>query len=202
MFRPPRLHATRVRLFRNPWLELTTLTPFPVFFSVWFPIVLFAFVAACRTETLSVLALGFPCGLLTWSFFEYVVHRYIFHLELKSRVGKKIIFLIHGNHHADPQDPLRSLIPLTVTLPLGLFIWLGCRQVGFIGHTAVFAGFICGYFFYDILHWSAHQASPPNRISRYLRRHHQLHHHARLHGNYATTTPILDRLFKTRIQRR
>ncbi|MBS1063289.1 sterol desaturase family protein [Gluconobacter wancherniae] len=202
VFRTSRPHATRVRLFRNHWLELTTLTPFPVFVSIWSPIILFTLVMACQTETLSALIIGFPCGLLAWSLFEYAAHRYVFHLSLKSVAGQKFIFLLHGNHHADPQDPLRSIMPLTVTLPLGLLIWLGCWGIGFSGHTSAFAGFVCGYILYDTLHWAAHQASPRNRIGRYLKRHHQLHHHSRLHGNYATTTPVLDRLFRTRIQRR
>lgn len=200
MVRTFRAHPTRVRLFRNKWLELTTLTPFPLFFSVWLPITVVAIVAAFRTEQGGKIAFGFLSGLLVWTFFEYFAHRYIFHLKLNSAVGRHLIFLIHGNHHADPKDPLRSIMPLTVTLPLGFLIWLAWRHSGFPAPNSAFAGFVTGYTAYDTVHWACHQTHSRGPIAKILRKHHLLHHYARIHGNYATTVPLLDRVFKTRIR--
>ncbi len=202
MVRAFRAHPTRVRLFRNKWLELTTLTPFPLFFSVWFPIDILAIATAFRSDSGWKMVTGFLAGLLAWILFEYVAHRHIFHLKLSSAMGRHLIFLIHGNHHADPKDPLRSIMPLTVSLPLGFLIWLACRHSGLPAQNSGFAGFVTGYTVYDTVHWACHQTNSRRRLPRILRKHHLLHHHAPVHGNYATTVPLLDRIFRTHIRPR
>ncbi|GAN54805.1 sterol desaturase family protein [Tanticharoenia sakaeratensis] len=202
MFRVVRAHPSRIRLFQNKWLELTTLTPLPVFLGVWLPVAILMVVVAFRENALMTAAIGLIAGGAVWAGFEYLAHRYIFHLNLSSRLGRHMIFLIHGNHHADPADPLRSIMPLTVTIPLGLLIWLACHAAGDTVGDAVFAGFVMGYISYDFVHWSCHQTRAHGRLALALRRHHLLHHYARRDGNYATTVPMLDRLFHTRIRSR
>lgn len=200
MVRNLRAHPTRVRLFRNKWLELTTLTPFPLFFSVWILIDILAAVTAFQADTGWGILTGFMAGLLVWLLFEYVAHRYLFHLSLSSVMGRHLIFLIHGNHHEDPKDPLRSIMPLTVSLPLGFLIWFSWCHSGIPAHDSAFFGFAAGYTVYDTVHWSCHQTSSRGRLARVLRKHHLLHHHAPIHGNYATTVPLLDRIFRTHIK--
>ncbi|QDH24622.1 fatty acid hydroxylase [Neokomagataea tanensis] len=197
-----RQHSTRIQLFQNKWLEASTLTPFPLFFTVWTLIDLISLFTAFKNNGFLDTFLGFAFGLCVWVIFEYCAHRYIFHLNLKSAFGKHFIFLLHGNHHSDPKDPLRSIMPLTVSLPLGFLIWEALRYLSLPAYSAVFSGFIVGYTAYDSTHWACHQISSTNKIVRKLRKHHMLHHYAKVHGNYATTLPLVDRVFKTFIRPR
>src|SRR3954470_24807612 len=41
----------------------------------------------------------FVVGVLTWSLLEYVIHRYVFHYQPKTRLGKMLHFIMHGVHH-------------------------------------------------------------------------------------------------------
>ncbi|MBO1361613.1 sterol desaturase family protein [Acetobacter sacchari] len=202
MFRVVRAHPSRIRLFRSQWLELTTLTPLPVFLAVWLPTsTLLMVMAFVKNPPLLALG-GLITGAIVWASCEYLIHRYIFHLRLRSRLGRQMIFMTHGNHHADPGDPLRSIMPLTVTIPLALLIWSACHTFGGGKGEAVCAGFVAGYMSYDFVHWACHQSRSRGRLIRRLRRHHMLHHHARRDGNYATTVPLIDRLFRTYIRTR
>lgn len=167
---------------------------------MWLLVDLGALTSAFRSASVLQAVSGIVGGLLIWILFEYCAHRYIFHLELRSAVGKHLIFLIHGNHHQDPKDPLRSIMPLTVSLPLGCLIWFACRFSGLHEYWAVFSGIAMGYTIYDSVHWACHQRASRNWVTRLLRKHHLLHHYAHKHGNYATTAPFLDRLFNTRIR--
>jgi len=38
----------------------------------------------------------FLLGMLSWTLLEYLIHRYIFHYEPKTRVGKRLHYIIHG----------------------------------------------------------------------------------------------------------
>ena len=46
----------------------------------------------------------FLIGVLIWTLLEYVIHRYVFHYEPKTRVGKLLHFIMHGVHHDYPND--------------------------------------------------------------------------------------------------
>jgi 4-hydroxysphinganine ceramide fatty acyl 2-hydroxylase len=55
-------------------------------------------------------------GVLSWTFFEYAFHRFFFHAEdhwLPASVPSIFAFhfLIHGVHHAYPQDRMRLVFP-------------------------------------------------------------------------------------------
>ena len=98
-----------IRIFKNPFLEsLTHVHPIvPLVF--WVPIIIFLFyrgITLKQVEIFELILLSFG-GLLLWTITEYILHRYIFHWDAKSRAGKYFVFLFHGLHHDDPQDPTR-----------------------------------------------------------------------------------------------
>ncbi len=195
-------HPSRIRLFRNRWMELTTLTPFPLFLPVWLLVLAAAAAIAAREVRMAPLLLAVPAGLLFWTLFEYVAHRFVFHLELRSEWGRRLVFLLHENHHQDPADPLRSIMPLTVSLPMGAAIW-GAALLAFggIGH-ALFLGFALGYVGYDTVHWACHQLPMRGRVTARLKRHHLRHHYAGQDTNYAITAIFWDRVFGSGLTRR
>jgi len=83
-----------LRLFDNPILEYCThihpITPF----IVYIPIVLILHISALQYLVLSQQVLFPILGLVLWTLFEYVLHRYIFHYKPKTEWGKKTTFYV------------------------------------------------------------------------------------------------------------
>jgi len=138
-------------------------------------------------------------GLLVWTLFEYAMHRYPFHLETRHPVLQRMVFLMHGNHHDSPNDPMRNLMPLLVSLPISAVMWgISLALLGLSG-TWLFLGWMTGYVVYDLLHYACHQWPMTGRITAALKRHHMLHHHFDETGNYAITAIFWDRVFGSKI---
>jgi 4-hydroxysphinganine ceramide fatty acyl 2-hydroxylase len=93
-----------VRLFDNPIMEAITMGPWqqtPLGFG---PIA--AYLMYMNELPLLESILAFVAGMLTWSFSEYFLHRFVFHGEQSWVPNNHIIialhFLLNGNHHAFP----------------------------------------------------------------------------------------------------
>ena len=65
----------------------------------------------------------FLLGMLLWTLLEYLIHRYIFHYEPKTRVGKRLHYIIHGVHHDYPNDARRLVMPPSVSVPLAFLFY-------------------------------------------------------------------------------
>ena len=65
----------------------------------------------------------FLFGILLWTLTEYLIHRYIFHYEPKTRVGKRLHYMIHGVHHDYPNDARRLVMPPSVSVPLAFLFY-------------------------------------------------------------------------------
>jgi len=197
-------HARRplqqqLRLFENPFFEFFTVFPVKGFLVLWpAVIVLVAAVAAYRAPTWWA-PLLFAAGWIVWTATEYALHRFVFHLEPKSPRLQQIVFVIHGNHHADPNDPLRNLMPPIVSLPLGALIWALCVALMGPQGSWFFLGFVVGYAVYDLVHYCCHQAPMRQGFRRMLKVHHMRHHFHPDGGNYAITGMVWDRLLSTRV---
>ena len=192
-----RSHPQRIRLFRSDRLEsLTIFTP-RAFALTWLGVLALVSYAGWNTATAPA-ALGLVLlGLLIWTLFEYAMHRFIFHLKLGSRFGRWLIFVTHGNHHADPGDKYRNIMPPVVSLILLGSIWaLLVLVVGAPG-SLLFLGFAIGYVVYDSVHYACHQFPMRAPVLRHLHRHHTRHHYSRQEGNFAITAIFWDRVFRT-----
>lgn len=189
----------RTRLFQSPVLEALTVISAPAFIALWavvLPAILICALIVAPTFWAPAL---FVVGALGWSFTEYALHRYVFHFEARSDLVKRWIFIIHGNHHADPNDPLRNLMPPAVSLSVGAVVWFVCYSAIGPAGTWTFLGFMMGYVAYDLVHYACHQWSMKGRLARLIKVHHMRHHHLRVRGNYAITGMAWDRLLSTRI---
>src|SRR5947199_9596471 len=98
------------------------------------PVVGYMLYISVSLRKLSILALAglFLLGVLLWTLLEYLIHRYIFHYEPKSRLGKQLQYIIHGVHHAYPNDTRRLVMPPSINIPLEaqiyiLFLLIFCR---------------------------------------------------------------------------
>ena len=188
-----------IRLFRNPWLERQTMISLRTFITAWsllIPMIVWtALGTAGPAESLGLLMVG----LLVWSLTEYALHRFLFHWQPRWAPLAQLIFMVHGNHHVVPNDPMRNLMPLIVSIPVCALVWAGCLAIVGPAGTWVFVGFAIAYVGYDLTHYGCHQWPLTHSLSGRFKAHHMRHHHAKVDGNYATTGVIWDRLFGTRI---
>lgn len=192
-------HRGRIRLFGSPALEALTVISLRSFVVVW-AIMLPAIVFFAFYYTPDVLApLLILAGLAVWTFVEYALHRFVFHHEAQSPLMKRFVFVIHGNHHAFPNDPLRNLMPPIVSFPIAALV--AASFIGALGLMGIwcFLGFMLGYVAYDLVHYACHQLPMKGRLARALKIHHMRHHHLKNEGNYAITGMVWDRVLSTRI---
>jgi sterol desaturase/sphingolipid hydroxylase (fatty acid hydroxylase superfamily) len=187
-------------MFDNPILEWGSRVHPVVPPLIYLPVIGYLLVRAVGHENLSVVAVAgvFALGILAWSLSEYLLHRFLFHLEPDSHWGRRIHFIIHGVHHDFPHDPMRLVMPPSVSIPLAIAFWFLFRAVlGSAWALPAFAGFLLGYLAYDMAHYHMHHHRSKNRLSLALRRYHYRHHFQQSDRGFGVTTPLWDRVFRT-----
>jgi len=137
-------------------------------------------------------------GLFAWSFTEYWVHRSSFHHEPETEGQLAWVYLVHGVHHAYPDDSRRWMIPLTVSVPVLAVLYLVLRALLGSAALATFAGFMHGYLTYDLVHYYVHRGRTPGRVGRYLRKYHMVHHYSKPDRHFGVSSPLWDLVFRTR----
>jgi 4-hydroxysphinganine ceramide fatty acyl 2-hydroxylase len=110
-------------LFDNPFLEMFTRTPWYLIPLAYVPTIYYHLsLSNIEWEWTVVLLLG---GILFWTFLEYFLHRWFFHSEDAWLPNHPLVlahhFLIHGIHHAFPQDRWRLVFPVI----LGYQVYFG-----------------------------------------------------------------------------
>ena len=100
------------------------------------------------------IALTFLGGMFFWTFFEYLAHRFLFHMIANSGRANRFIYTLHGNHHHYPRDKQRLFMPPVPSLILSsaifglMYLILGSKAFMF------FPGFLLGYLMYGTMHLS------------------------------------------------
>ena len=153
----------QARLFKNDFLEMLTKTHPLVIWGMYLPVIVYMLYYSNAGAGFSALriTLTFIGGILFWSFFEYIAHRFIFHLVSEKKSLQKFAYTLHGNHHHYPRDKqwlFMSLVP-SVIIASAIFgiMYLLIRQ-----HTFMFfPGFILGYLMYGSMHYAIHAGNPP-----------------------------------------
>lgn len=190
----------RIRLFKSERLEKLTLMSPRVFAGTWGVLLpLIAWVGWGTAAPMTGLGLV-AGGLLFWTLFEYAMHRYLFHLKIDQPIAKWMVFVIHGNHHENPGDPLRDLMPLSVSLPVSALVWSTCVMLFGPAGTWAFLGWLAGYVIYDGVHYACHHREMRGTLGSALKRHHMRHHHVDDTGNYAITAIFWDRVLGSRVK--
>lgn len=139
-------------------------------------------------------------GYAAWTLSEYWGHRLVLHYEPEQGLGARLHWLLHGVHHAYPQDVRRSILSPLLSVPMvGGAVYLGCG-VGPLPLTFG-AGYALGYLAYDLFHLYLHQASPRNRLLRRLRRLHMRHHFRDDTRGFGISAPYWDTVFGTSLER-
>jgi dihydroceramide fatty acyl 2-hydroxylase len=143
------------------------------------------------------LAGGYAAGLLVWTLTEYVIHRYSFHHVPSTRFEVALAYLVHGVHHAYPDDSRRWVLPVVVTLPIAAAIVAIARIAGGASALPAVAGFLHGYLAYDTLHHTIHRGRNRSRVVRWLRKYHMQHHYATPDQRFGVSSPLWDVIFRT-----
>jgi sterol desaturase/sphingolipid hydroxylase (fatty acid hydroxylase superfamily) len=165
---------------------------------IFFPaIVIFAASGLERMGALETLA-WCGGGYLFWTLTEYWLHRLIFHFEPEEGLGARLHWIMHGVHHDHPNDPMRLVMPPSVSLPFSALFYLGFYTV--LGGTyapAFAAGFFAGYLAYDMTHYYLHHFRPRSRVGRRLRELHMRHHFQDDTRGFGVSAPWWDYAFGT-----
>jgi hypothetical protein len=90
----------------------------------------------------------FCCGLLAWTFAEYITHRFELHAVAPVQ---------HGLHHAHPQDAIDKIF---------WQIWLAFAVVYLTTGGAVLAGVLVAYAWYLSVHYCAHHNHSPSFLAQ------------------------------------
>ena len=189
-----------VRMFENDFLEALSRVHWTVPLWVFVPIIMILLYRGIYIFSLPMteIILLVIYGLIVWTFTEYTLHRFVFHYQPRSSVGKRIHFLIHGVHHDYPKDSKRLVMPPSISLPLATFFYLLFRAL--IGNTYLmpfFAGFLTGYLFYDITHYAIHHFNMHGKFWLWIKNHHSKHHYQNSNLGYGVSQPTWDYIFGT-----
>jgi 4-hydroxysphinganine ceramide fatty acyl 2-hydroxylase len=188
-----------VRLFRNPVLEVLSLSSAPLTVASYGAYILTLLVLNSYFGAVDSLGMGLAVyfgAVLCWTFFEYILHRYVFHFVYESKAGKRFHYIMHGYHHEYPRDAHRLFMPPTAgAMIAALFLGIFYLMMG--GYAFVFtAGFVNGYLLYTMMHYSIHRFKPPHGLKN-LWKHHALHHYKFNDRAFGVSSTLWDRIFGT-----
>jgi sterol desaturase/sphingolipid hydroxylase (fatty acid hydroxylase superfamily) len=149
-------------------------------------------------ETVGLVAAGW----LFWTLMEYWIHRLVFHFEPESGLGARFHWIIHGVHHDHPNDPLRLVMPPSVSVPLAAAFVVGFFLLFGAAAGSVFAsGFLLGYLVYDMTHYYLHHFRPKSHFGGVMRELHMRHHFQDDTRGFGISAPFWDYVFGTPLRR-
>ncbi len=189
-----------VRMFESDFLEFFSHVHPATPLFIYIPVMGVMFYLALGVYALPIgTTIGmFVLGVLLWTLIEYVLHRFIFHLEPKTEFGKRLHFITHGVHHDYPNDATRLVMPPGISVPLAIFFYFLFLAI-FGAHLAppTFAGMVFGYLCYDMLHYATHHFSMKQQPWLFLKQYHLRHHYKDDHTGYGVSSPLWDYVFRT-----
>lgn len=186
-------------MFKNPFLERLSRTHISI------PIIMFLMVGGVSlyygitTTPISfwMAILLVIAGFLAFTFVEYLMHRFIYHMLPTTKVKDKVQYAIHGVHHDYPKDKDRLAMPPFVS---GLYaVILYYVFVFLMGDYAYYflPGFLIGYSLYLGIHYIVHAYQPPKNFLKVLWVNHAIHHYKDPDVAFGVTLPIWDYVFGT-----
>jgi len=91
----------QARIFRSQYLEMLTKTNPFVIWGLYLPVIAaMMYYSLYRLDfTLGYFLLLFATGMVCWTLFEYLMHRFAFHYVAHSARARRIVYIIHANHH-------------------------------------------------------------------------------------------------------
>jgi sterol desaturase/sphingolipid hydroxylase (fatty acid hydroxylase superfamily) len=194
----------QAQLFKNQYLEYLTKTHPLVIWGLYIPIMGLMLYYSNYKFGFGAMQLGllFLGGMMFWSLFEYLIHRFAFHYIAESDRAMKFVYILHGNHHEYPRDKERLFMPPIPSLIISSSVFLLMYLIAsvFGGGSYVFAffpGFILGYLIYGTMHYAIHAWNPPFKWMKGLWRNHHLHHYKNERQGFGVSSTLWDHIFGT-----
>lgn len=147
------------------------------------------------------LVLHFLLGVFIWTLLEYVLHRFVFHVQIPvtNPRWRDMINGSHLLHHASPRDPTLILVHpvygfVVSTLVYGLLyaVFLDAVSALFV-LTGIWAGFL----YYEAVHYRVHVSLSSSGMIGLQRKSHFYHHFTTNKRCFGVTTPLWDYVFGT-----
>src|SRR6266536_3634635 len=200
--RPPLYVSNKdetVRMFQSDFMEFFSRVHPVTPLILYLPVVGYMLYLSLWQRQFPVVTVGvlFLLGILLWTLLEYLIHRYIFHYEPKTRLGRRLHYIIHGVHHDYPNDGRRLVMPPSISVPLAvLFYGVFLLIFGYLT-PSVFAGLVFGYLCYDMLHYATHHFPMKRGVWLWLKQYHLRHHYKDDQIGYGISSPLWDYVFRT-----
>lgn len=192
-------HKGSPKLFDNPILEKLTHT------HISMPLIIFSVISAAliyygiieKGFQVPEMILLFVSGFFFFTFIEYIMHRYLYHIPATSETKKKVSYTMHGVHHDYPKDKSRLAMPPVLSLIIATVFFIIYRTVMGDYAFGFLAGFLMGYAAYLAVHYSIHAFNVPNNFLKLLWHHHSIHHYREPDRAFGVTSPFWDHIFGT-----
>lgn len=189
----------QARIFRSPYLEMLTKTNPLLIAAMYMPLIaaLLYYSSVYIGLTTSRILFLFFSGMFSWSLFEYLMHRFVFHYLTESAIGRRLIYILHGNHHEYPRDRQRLFMPPVPSVLIAVILF-SVFKVGMGSNALVFfPGFLFGYLIYGSMHYAIHAWNPPFKWMKPLWRNHHLHHYKDEAKGFGVSSTLWDHVFGT-----
>ena len=189
----------QAQIFRNGYLEYLTKTHPLVIWGLYLPVLIFLPYYSINVAGFSgaTVFFTFLSGTFFWTFTEYILHRFAFHHHPETEKGKRINYVLHGNHHEYPRDKERLFMPAAPSLIIAsMFFFLFYLIMG-KNVFAFFPGFMLGYLIYGTMHFAIHAWNPPFKWMKGLWRNHHLHHYKHSDMGFGVSSTFWDHVFGT-----
>ncbi|MEQ8909860.1 MAG: sterol desaturase family protein [Vicingaceae bacterium] len=186
------------RVYQNPILHYLSQThiavPLTIFYGAGVAISIYA-AQAFDLTILPILAYFF-IGFLSFTFAEYCIHRFIYHLPTVYEEGGAA-YALHGIHHKYPRDKKRLVMPPVLSVLIAsIILSLNYFLMGEAGFPFT-AGFLFGYAAYLSVHFIVHRFKPPKNFFKALWIHHSIHHYQDDEVAFGVSSPLWDFVFGT-----
>jgi len=189
----------QAQIFRNRYLEYLTKTNPLVIWGLYLPIIILLLIYSFYQFdfSLSRIIILFFGGIFFWTFFEYMMHRFVFHWVSDNPRIQRVSYIMHGNHHQFPRDKQRLFMPPVPSIIIALIIFYIMYVILQTYAFSFFAGFILGYLLYGSMHYAIHAWHPPFKWMKPIWRNHHLHHYKNEHKGFGVSSHFWDKIFNT-----
>jgi sterol desaturase/sphingolipid hydroxylase (fatty acid hydroxylase superfamily) len=192
-------NAGSKKLFDSPVLERLSRTHIAIplsIFLLYSASILYWSVTHTALSVLSIIIL-FTLGGIAFTWVEYNVHRYIFHIPTPSILREKFQYTIHGVHHEFPKDKDRLAMPPLLSITVATLLLLLFRLIMGDFAFAFMPGFLSGYAGYLFVHYVVHVYAPPANGFKALWRNHAIHHYKNGAVVFGVSSPLWDYVYGT-----
>ncbi len=190
----------RKQLFKNQFLEKLTRTHIAIpisIFVIYSALLLVYSIYTVRTLTIGQTVMFFFIGFFTFTLAEYLMHRFLFHIDTSTKGRAKFQYTLHGVHHEYPKDKERLAMPpvmsITISTALLFLLKLVLGDIVF----AFLPGFLVGYAGYLVMHYIQHIFKAPKGFFNSWWANHAVHHYKDQTKAYGVSSPLWDYVFGT-----